>query len=829
MPTYSSYKGQATGMTTTGTGLDQVLGWISRDPGLAGANDGQSITAGIDAVNSLNKLLVEGLQAIGSWDKPVLTYLDIVNLNAWFRADAERLASFTLLHGNDENGEETGFHHLQNDGGNTLFDGKTLIDTVLDGIFHVGFPISTDGTRLTNEDGTDNATIADVARWLTALKADLTSTATDLDRIVNTVVGDPGLQAALSWADIQGGAEAADRMNQLILNGIAAMEEQDAADGDTSRLSAEEVSWINAWIRSDSTRLNQFIADHGDDENGSETGFHLVQNDGATTRLFGRNAVNTVYDGIYHIGFTINADGRFENEDGNANAAVTDVAEWLTYYYGDPSTTGTGLDAMVDWMRLDPGLARSAPAKDINDGLAAANDLNQLLLDAIDATDVNLDGWISRYDLRTISSWVQEYHYATFVELHGDDEDGIETGFHLIQNDGGSTQFFSRNLINTVADGIYHYGFQIIGENFVNEDGNNNQSLSDVSGWLNYFLADSRLTVGTTNSETLVGNEQNDQVLASSGDDVVDGLAGDDLLDGGWGKDTLRGGSGSDLLDGGFSDDWLDGGADADTYLVGGITASGFNGYDTYADSGDGAGDQIRAEGTGPVDVGLRGFSAASGIESIINATTGGAQVRLLDSGAGNILDFLLVELVGGNILIDAAGGNDSVTGSAAADRILGGTGNDNLNGAAGGDTLTGGAGLDILTGSDGADTFVYTTLTDGIVGGSSSSRTFERITDFTVGLDSFDVTAAPAAGAFKTLGAVGGLTNTAISNLLNSTNFVANGAATFTFGSGSSQRTFVAFNDAAAGYIAATDAVLEITGYTFAADVHSLAQLSIL
>ena len=68
---------------------------------------------------------------------------------------------------------------------------------------------------------------------------------------------------------------------------------------------------------------------HGDDEDDSETGFHLVQNDGATTQLFGdENAVNTVADGIYHLGFAIE-DGSLLNEDGNANASLKDVAFWL--------------------------------------------------------------------------------------------------------------------------------------------------------------------------------------------------------------------------------------------------------------------------------------------------------------------------------------------------------------------------------------------------------------------------------------------------------------------------------------------------------------------
>ena len=694
LTSYSAYLDTPFG--NSGTGLDQVLGWVARDPGLAGANEASSIRAGLTAADGLNALVVEGLRAIGAWSKDVLTAADIVALNAWVRDPAypKRFELFIALHGDDENGEETGFHHIQNDGGNRLFDGRTLIDTVLDGIYHFGFPISADGTRLTNEDGNNNALLTDVARWLTSLKVDLATTNSALDRIVETIVGDPGLQAMIPWADIRGGATAANQLDGLILEGIAALTLAGAADADATRLSADEVRWINGWIRSDATRLARFIEWHGDDENGSETGFHLVQNDGASTKLFGQNAVNTIYDGIYHIGFTINADGRFQNEDGDANALVSDVAEWISYYYGDFSTTGSGLDRMVDWIQLDPGLSHWTAAADINNGLTAANSLNQLFLEAVKATGVNLDGWISRFDLREINRWVRANRYDDFVLQHGDDEDGIETGFHLIQNDGATTRFFGQNLVNTVADGIYHYGFEIQGENFLNEDGNNNQSLSDVSGWLNYFLSDRRLTVGTWNGDTFVGNDEADQVLAYGGNDVIDGAGGSDLLDGSWGRDTLRGGSGADLLDGGFDDDILDGGEDGDTYLVSGADPENpdwqtysFQGYDTYADSGSQGVDVILAQGFGAVDIGFRGFGPGSGIERIVNATDGGTPVRLLGNWESNVLDFSSVELVGGNFSIDAGDGCDIARGTAAADDIRGGRGDDTLDGAGGSDT----------------------------------------------------------------------------------------------------------------------------------------------
>jgi len=269
---YSAYLAQPVGGSNSG--LDQTLGWIARDPGLAGANEAGSISSGIAAADGLNRLIAEGLRAINALDKRVLLAADIVALNAWFRDQnhPERLELFLELHGDDENGTETGFHTIQNDGGNRRFDGRALIDTVLDGLYHIGFPLSADGTRLTNEDGNDNATLTDVARWLTLLKRDLATSGSDLDRIVETIVADPGLQASITPVQIAGGAQAANDLNQLILAGITALDERGRADRDDTRLSAAEVTWINGWIQSDPARYAFFVERHGDDENGVETG-----------------------------------------------------------------------------------------------------------------------------------------------------------------------------------------------------------------------------------------------------------------------------------------------------------------------------------------------------------------------------------------------------------------------------------------------------------------------------------------------------------------------------------------------------------------------------
>ena len=154
-----------------------------------------------------------------------------------------------------------------------------------------------------------------------------------------------------------------------------------ANNGDLTRADLRDV---NAWIRSH--ELANWTALHGDDESCEETGFHLVQDDGASTRLFDRNAVDTVADGIYHLGFAI-CDGRVLNEDGNANASLADLSSWLNrllatdlagstldnadYNPYAKGTTGTGLDQIVNLITADEGLNKRAATSEIYAGAQA--------------------------------------------------------------------------------------------------------------------------------------------------------------------------------------------------------------------------------------------------------------------------------------------------------------------------------------------------------------------------------------------------------------------------------------------------------------------------
>ncbi len=664
---------------TTGTGLDQLVDAVFQDTGLAGATTGNQLLGGAAAADSMNHIILEAAAATGAAADGLFTAAEVVAMNSWIRL--HRLTEWTTLHGDDEDGEETGFHLVQNDGGNLKYRGDKLIDTVADGIYHMGFEIQ--DNRFVNEDGDANASVDQVAAWLTQFYTDHSHTGSALDRITNAIMADAGLAAATPEADITGGANAANHLNQLIMDGLAAVGA--LTDG---QVSVADVLAVNAWIRGDAARLAQFVEWHGDDERGVETGYHLVQNDGANTKIFGKNLVNTVADGMYHIGFEIVND-QFRNEDGNANARVSDVADWLNYFLSDPSNTGTGLDRIVDTIKVDTGLSRNTAAADIDGGAASANALNHLLLEAIAATGAMADGWITDSDLVAMNAWVRSdaARLARFIELHGDDENGSETGYHLVQNDGANTNYFGQNLVNTVADGLYHFGFAIENGRFLNEDGDANATLFDAAAWLNYFVKGNTLVIGDDCASLLNGTDGADQIIGQWNADTIIAGAGDDLLYGGYGKDLIQGGAGDDLISGGGDNDRLDGGEGSDRYFVTGNKAGGwssFSGFDTYADSGTSGVDRIVATGAN-VDIGLAGFSAASSGIEVIDASAATGTTRLLGDWTADVLDLRNVTLLG-TVAIDGYYGNDTIFGTAGDDLITGGGDNDRLDGGEGSD-----------------------------------------------------------------------------------------------------------------------------------------------
>ena len=738
---------------TTGTGLDQLVEFLYADNGLAGNNSASGINTGATAANRMNQIILEAAVAKGALADGKFTVDEVLAMNAWIRSN--RLTEWTALHGDDNGDTETGFHMVQNDGGNSQYRGNNLINTVEDGIYHLGFAVQ--NGHFLNEDGNENATVEQVTAWLNQFYTDHSTTNTSLDRITNLVMADAGLPTKIADTQIAAGADAANGLNKMLLDAVNA-----TGVGMDGWITADDMRAINTWIRADANRLAQWTALHGDDDGKKETGFHNVQNDGGNTTMFGKNFINTVADGLYHAGFQIQGTN-FVNEDGNTNASVTDVASWLNYFYADESTTGTGLDKIVDVIKTDAGLATNTSASDINEGARYADQLNHFIIDAINATGVMKDGWITEEDAKAMNAWIRAdtNRLTTWTNLHGDDEDGEETGYHLVQNDGANTNYFGRNLVNTVADGIYHMGFAIQNGRFLNEDGNENQTVADVATWLNYFYKGTPLLDGTDGSETIDGSNSAEEIVGRGGNDTINAGGGDDLVEGGYGDDVINGGSGNDILIGGLGNDSLNGGENADTYQVTGNQAGGwqsFNGFDTYSDTGTSGVDTLKALGTGDVDIGLKKFDASSGIE-VIDASGATGTVRLLGDYTNDTLDFRKTTLTGSNIVIDGGSGDDTLYGNALANTLVGSLGNDTLDGGEGADTYR-------VTGNqaggwqsfNGFDTYSDT--------GTSGVDTLKALGtgDVDIGLKKFDASSGieviDASGATGTVRLLGDYTN---------------------------------------------------------------------
>jgi len=664
----------------TGTGLDQLIDMVQHDPGLAGQNSAKQITAGLDAAKGLIALIKKAAVETGAAKDGVFTMAEVVNMNRWIQAN--RLEDFTRLHGDDEGGLETGFHLLQGDGGTSTYRGAKLIDTQMDGLFHIGFDIQ--GGRFVNEDGNANASVAQVAALLNQFWTDRADSGTGLDDAVMSIQADAGLGKIMNSQEVAG-MKAANEMNKIIAKIVA--------DNDLlhdNKIDVADLQSINQALKSNA----DFQKSHRSEANGNPTGFHKLAGDGGSTTIFNEKLVHTVLEGIYDLGFDTK-DGHVTNEQGALGATLTDVASWLDYYLSDVSTTGTGLDRITDTIKMDTGLTAKTSAAHVMEGARAANNLNTLLVKGITELELDKDGWIGVEDLLKLNNWVNDKEHAdrktTFLNNHGDDEDDGPTGFHNVQGDGGTVNYFGQKLINTVADGIYHFGFNMRMGRFENEDHNLNAQLSDVSAWLNTLYKGTELIQGDNNADAIQGTGAAEVLSGRGGDDALNGGGGDDLLMGGDGNDSLSGGAGNDQLYGGFGRDTLDGGDGSDTYVVMG---DWFEGYDKYNDNGSSGEDTILMVGNSNVTLGL---TAIKGIE-VIDATHVGSayQAWIAGDSSNNDWDFSKVTFLG-KLAVTSGLGNDKITGTAGKDTLLGGAGNDTINGGLGDDQLFGEAGDDLF------------------------------------------------------------------------------------------------------------------------------------
>jgi len=357
---------------TTGTGLDRIVEIINDDPGLVRNVSSVDIAKASRAVDAMNHMYLDGMKTLGLVNDGKIDKSDVIALDNWVRSDAGRLVTYKDLSADwrlvynkgadiDYVGINDSIHphvgHVVNHAFRAIYEigygvkdgfligpsGKAEVsarlpapwfDQLLDGKVqgtggHSGGSHGGDhggGSSTQNPDTSgDNTAKDDLVNpeGSTVVKG---TTGTGLDEVIDIIVNDPGLARNVSRNDIAEGAEAADAMNSIIVDVIDTLGL--AKDGSIDRADVKKMS---DYIRSDDALHDEFLALHGSEYSG-RSGFHLVQGQGGTEKLFGKWAVNNVFDAMYSLGREIESH-RFVEDDGDlsygANLAARGIDEFF--------------------------------------------------------------------------------------------------------------------------------------------------------------------------------------------------------------------------------------------------------------------------------------------------------------------------------------------------------------------------------------------------------------------------------------------------------------------------------------------------------------------
>ena len=393
--------------------------------------------------------------------------------------------------------------------------------------------------------------------------------------------------------------------------------------------------------------------------------------------------------------------------------------------------------------------------------------------------------------------------YWNFDNVSGSTVTDLAKGNNGTLNNGAAVSINIDTLIGGTGNDIY-----IVDSTTDTITENANEGTDTIQSSVTFSLANlpniENLTLTGTVAINGTGNAANN---------VITGNSGNNILDGGAGIDTLIGGTGNDV------------------YVVDTTT-------DVITENASGGTDTIQSSVTYTIaalanveNLTLTGTTAINGTGNAANnVITGNTANNTLDGGAGTDTliggtgnDIYIVDSTTDTITENASGGTDTIqssvtytiaalanveyltlTGTTAINGI-GNAANNVITGNTANNTLTGGLGKDTLTGGLGVDRFDYRSLADSVF------SNFDVITDFNANIGNDLFLVATARTGFSNAGSVATLDTTQIAAKLTTATFTANAAAQFSLGS----RTFVAINNATAGFSATTDAIIEVTGLT--------------
>ena len=348
-----------------------------------------------------------------------------------------------------------------------------------------------------------------------------------LKSIISVLTGDAGLKANVSSVDMSYGISSSRMLNKLLATAI-----DETGVNEDGAISKADIVAIADYIQADSAMLVSFTAYHGT-ETGTESGFHLLETEGAKRTFRGLNVVDTVIDSIYLIGFGYSGDFLLD-QNGSPSTAMTLVAGWLNYFLnGENRVYGTGGDDYLTSGEYSLALADAA-----NETFDAGVGNDQIYAGAGD-------------DIINAGVGNDQIYAGAGDDIInaglGDDRASGGLGRDTIYGGLGADQLFGEDGNDKISGDEGDDGLNGGMGNDVATGGSGNDSISGNEG--------SDKLIGGTGDDSLNGGQGSDSVSGNDGNDMIFGDVGDDALTGGAGKDGLNGNDGADVLRGGAGAD----------------------------------------------------------------------------------------------------------------------------------------------------------------------------------------------------------------------------------------------------------------------------------
>jgi len=324
----------------------------------------------------------------------------------------------------------------------------------------------------------------------------ITAKESGLNYIIEVIQEDTRLSEKVPQEDIDEAISSAQRMNEILIEAII----QTGVANDKN-ISTADVREINDYIFNNYNE--EWITLHGEDNDGQKSGFHKIVDSGAKTRLYEKNAVNRVFNGIYHLGLNKEIENRLLDEKGEKDVTVKNVAIWLDDLLREDLENGTlinseiketvaqtktGLDQIVSIIYNDEKLKEKISIGAMRESSSSANEMNKIILEAIEETNAGISGEFTIDDIRNINQFIVQNYADTWSILYGIDED---SGYNRAKDKGAKTILFDRNAVNRVFGGLYNLGFETpYSKRLADENGEKSLSLQTTAQWLSTLLSD---------------------------------------------------------------------------------------------------------------------------------------------------------------------------------------------------------------------------------------------------------------------------------------------------------------------------------------------------